>query len=845
MKSLKNICIPDRYTNEVSIEWKDCSTEQKKYIIYLKNNNIKSLNNKHKSHVLYALGITDIPPVGYIERSGGGGLCDIDVDFEKRYRDQVIEYVSEKYGRDKVAHIGTFNMLRSKAAVRSVTKTLGHPYQIGDNLSKLLLPPIHGKVQGLKESIERVPELYEFRNRECIEGEILKWAEKVEGLASSVGVHASGIVISNNSLYESVPLFLGKSEELSTQWEMGNIEDFGLIKFDFLGLDALTKIHRCIDLIEKLHNVKINIDEISLEDDETFSNLRAGDSVGIFQLEASSGMRDLLVQIRPTSLEDITALVAIYRPGPLESDYKQTYLNVRAGIESPSYLIPELEPILKKTGGWLIYQEQVLRIAQQLAGYSMADADLLRRAIGKKKEKEMLQNAAKFKEGWIKNGYSKDSADEIWDQIVAFANYAFNKSHAAAYALITYQTAWLKTHYPTEFMCAIMISEADNQDDIIKCINECKRLGITISSPNINSSHASFWVTDKKQINFGLGPITNLGEKPVELILQEREKNGPFKSFKDFCTRVNLSIINKLKLESLIYAGAFDGFGETRASLINMVQRVWDYRDTYKSYLSKVETYKRKLVAYDQREAEIQAYEQNKSGKKPGKIKAPELPEEPIWPTQIDLDELSDFDLQTKEHELLGCYVTSHPLDTVKNQIGGFNTIEDIKDMQHGLYVSLGAVIVNKKEITTSTTKKKMAFFVLEDLTGTIEATCFAASYERYKDILIEGIPLRFDLTVEVTETDESKITKARINKVHVFNRSFQNESEKSQRLYLTIPSKNINLMSEVLKKYQGNMHDIELKVELEDGTYINMPAIKIGEGKNKFLKEISSIING
>ena len=418
------------------------------------------------SLVSYSLGITALDPIKWnllFERFLNPdriSMPDIDCDIEKRYRHKVIQYVMDKYGHDKVAHISTFSLMRAKAAVKSVARTLGAPYAVGEKLSKLLLDPVSGKPQPLKESIEKVEVLQQyFDDEEEIEGKILRWALKIEDMISSIGVHAAGIVISNDPLVETTPILRSKEGQITTQFEMNNVEDVGLIKFDFLGLAALTKIHCTVDMIKAIQGVDINIESIDLEDDKVFERLRGGDQVGLFQLEASTGMRDLMIQIRPTSIEDITALVAIFRPGPLGADYKEIYLGVRAGIRDPEYLVPELEPILERTSGWLIYQEQIMEIAKTLAGYTGGEADELRKAVGKKKKKLMDKHEPKFKAGWVQHGLPADKADMLWDDMLKFAEYGFNRSHAAAYAMITYQTAWLKTYYPTEFMCSMLQSE--------------------------------------------------------------------------------------------------------------------------------------------------------------------------------------------------------------------------------------------------------------------------------------------------------------------------------------------------------------------------------------------------
>jgi len=811
------------------------------FINWAKNNGIyigPGRGSAAGSLVSYVLKITDLDPIRWgllFERFMNPdrvSMPDIDIDIEKRYRDRVIQYVIDKYGVDKVAHIGTFNMQRAKAAVRSVTKVLGHPYIMGDEIAKMLLAPIHGKPQPLKLSIERIAKLHAWRNSNSTEGEILKWAERIEDHISSIGVHASGIVISNDSLLSSVPLFLGRSNEVTTQWEMGNVEERGLIKFDFLGLDALTKIHNCIDLVKARTGKSIDIAQIDLEDPEVFSSLRAGDNIGIFQLEASSGMRDLLVQIRPTGIEDLIALVAIYRPGPLESEYKPIYLDVRAGRRKPEYLVPELEASLKTTSGWLIYQEQCMEIAKRLAGYSAPEADDLRKAIGKKLPDKMAQHEVKFKTGWVKHGFSEESGSKLWDNLVAFASYGFNRSHAAAYAFITYQTAWLKTHYPIEFMCAVMISDAGNTDQMIKYLAECRRLGITVSSPDINRSDVSFRIDSAGNILFGLGPIKNLGES-AKKILEERAARGPFASLRDFCERVDLGVVNRKKLESLILAGAFDKFGPNRASMLKVVEAIWNYRDETKKYTSKRVTYEKKVAAHCARELAI------KQGAKLKSLTTPEAPTLPVWPELIEIDESPRAILQGAEHDLLGYYVSSHPLDwTSTRQFGqNLSTIEDLKSLEHGVPVSIAAVISSKKEITTKKKKDKMAFLAIEDLTGSMEATCFPSIYKKCSHLLEEVRPLQINGIVDITEADDGKIVKLTIRSIEPL--IIQN-TERSEKIEAIIPASRTQEFLQILETYKGDIHEVRVTLQAHDGTKFRYPTVcKINNQKGAFMREL------
>jgi len=802
------------------------------------------------SLVAYCLRITEIDPLKFgllFERFLNPdriSMPDIDVDFEKRFRDRVIDYVTQKYGDDRVAHIGTFNMQRAKAAVRSIAKTLGHPYAVGDQLAKLLLAPVHGKPQTLTTSIKLVPELHAYRNSDSTQGDILRWAEKVEDHINSVGVHASGVVISNETMMDTVPLFKGRGDEVTTQWEMNNIEEFGLIKFDFLGLEALDKIHKCVDIIEERHRQKIDINQVDIEDDKVYANLRTGDNVGVFQLEASSGMKDLLVLIRPTCLEDLIALVAIYRPGPLDSDYKDIYLSVRAGQRDPEYLVPELEPILSRTAGWLIYQEQIMEIAKQLCGYTGGEADELRKAVGKKKRSLMEKHEPKFKQGWKESGLPEKMADRLWNDMVAFAAYGFNKSHAAAYAYITYQTAWLKTHYPVEYMCAVMTCDAGNKDQMIRYLAECKRLGIEVLPPDINESRQSFHVTKEGKIRFGLGPIKNLGEGPVEKVIEEREKR-PFTSLRDFCERVDLGTINRLKLDSLIKAGAFDCMEMTRATMQSAVEIIWDHRAEMKKYFKKLETYQKKLDACAQRLEDIEKGVLSDKGKKLKPLKPPERPEEPEWPTILEMDELPQDQLLADEHELLGFFVSAHPLEEIGTKLFGhrFNSIEDIKQMPRGTKIQLAAVTTNKTEITTSKSKKKMAFLTFEDLTGSIEGVCFPNVYEANKDMMEESKPISVAGVVEVTEADDGRVTKIVVRKMGTLDLAAEDTPE---RIVAEVKATRASQLTSLLEEYKGDLHEVQVVLKTDAGATLRSPTIfKIGNYKGAFMRKLTRINNG
>lgn len=726
--------------------------------------------------VSYVLYITHLDPIKYklvFERFINPervSMPDIDMDIEEEKRHLVVEHIVELYGQDKVAHIGAYGSMKARAAIRDVARAKGYPYELGDKLAKLVLLPIEGKAQPLATCYEQVPELRNARNNGAEEQDILSWAEKLENRIRSFSQHPSGIVISDTPIAELIPLYPGKDKSPTTQFEMYTVEDVGLIKFDFLGLSALSTIRKCVELIEARHQVNIDPLNLPVDDEATFKLLQAGHVEGIFQLEGSPSLKDLIVNIRPQKLEDISTALAIFRPGPLRSGRLQQYLSVRAGETTPSYLVPELKPILEETDGWMLLQEQTLRIARDLAGYTLGQADGLRKAIGKKKEDLMQKEEFRFKSGMAANGFEKDIADALWDEIKGNASYQFNKAHSLCYAYISYQMAYLKAHYPTEFMCASLITDAQNQDKVTRYINECKAMEIKILPPSVNRSGLDFTVTGDKEIRFGLLAIKNLG-KSIEKIIPAREI-GSFKSLEDFVSRVNTSIINRRKLESLILCGAFDdlpGFA-SRSSLLKGVEDLYQHIDEFSRYEKKLETYKKRLEKFEERCQQIDAYEalepaERKGKKRPSFIKRPEAPEAPAKPFLQDMPELSQQEILQHERELLGFYLSGHPLDTVI--VPDSHSIAWVQE--HGCKdqrVKLAVVTSMVREITTKRTKRKMAYLVLEDKTATIEATLMPDRYAEYAKYCEIGRPILCQASIELTENDEAKVVKLMVQKI-------------------------------------------------------------------------------
>lgn len=773
-------------------------------------------------------------------------MPDIDVDFPKDRRDEVIQYVREKYGNEKVAQIGTFGTFKAKAAIKAVARTLGVDRKIADKLTKLYPKPLHGKEFKLKEAYTIVPELEAYRNSRTKEGEILRWAEKIEDRVASFGIHASGVVISNVPLYRHIPLAKGKRDEVVTQWDMNNVEQVGLIKFDFLGLKTLDQLSKTLEYIKQRHNIEIDLETIPLNDERTFANLRKGDNIGIFQLETSSGMRDLMVKQRPNSIADLAALVAMYRPGPLSSPKMTEYLAWRAGEQQPTYHHPDLRPILEETGGWIVYQEQVLQIARDLAGYSLAEADMLRRAVGKKKEKEMAEQYAKFRDGMLNKGYSSELADTLWEEIKAFADYGFNKSHAVAYGVISYWSAYLKTHYPVEFMAAALTCDSGNMDQMIVYLQECRRMGIEVLPPDANESEASFYPTGNNKIRFGFSAIKNLGTAPANHICEVR-KLRPFLDFFDFCRRVDLGLINKTKLESLVLAGAFDFTGKNRATLLQAVDAVLQYKEQHKRYMSKLEAYEKKLEAYKQREEDIKNGVLSGKGKPLRPLKVPEKPEKPVAPRYIEVPEMSIQELLRHEKELTGFFISGHPLDNLHTQIKKTGiTISSLRTEKPDWITLVG--IISDLQVKESRNKKRMAFGRVEDLTGTAEMVVFPQVYAKYRDFLLKNTPILINAKVEYVEaeTDEFSVEDEVIPQLLVNTIEPLEVSVDSEEIFIDVPLTvhNVEKVKKVADKYQGNEATVTIRFITQRGDFfVPSQQFRITNGK-AFRTEIYREIN-
>ncbi len=656
------------------------------------------------SLVAYALRITDLDPLVYtllFERFLNPervSLPDIDMDFCMDRRGEVINYVVEKYGSDHVAQIITFGTLGAKAAIRDVGRVLEMPYADADRVAKLVPNQLNITLQ---QALETEPRLRELVETDQKVKELMKNAQSLEGLARHASTHAAGVVISEKPLTDYVPLYRGANDEIVTQYSMGDIERIGLVKFDFLGLKTLTMIRLAETLINKTHpnDQPFSVDQVPFDDAATFALLSSGRTTGLFQLE-SAGMRDLLTGLKPDRFEDIVAIIALYRPGPM--DLIPDFIKRKQGKIPITYEVPGLEPILKDTYGVIVYQEQVMAITSKMAGFSLGQADILRRAMGKKKPEEMEKLRVKFLDGANHNKIPGKRAEKLFELIQKFAGYGFNKSHAAAYAVVCYHTAYLKAHYPTEFMAALMTTDMGNQDKIVGYFTECRDLGIKVLGPDVNASQKDFAVANGA-IRFGLAAIKNVGEGAVESVLAVRAATGPFKSFFDFCRRVDLHKVNKRMLEGLIKAGAFDSTGAKRSQLMAVLDHAVEDGTAA------------------QREREVgqtSIFGEELNGH-----------ESSLAMTTPPLPSIAEWDQAQRlkyERELTGFYITAHPLTRYEATLNTLATATTagLLELSDGKEVTICGIIAAVKSMLT---KKgdRMASVTVEDLQGTAEVIVF------------------------------------------------------------------------------------------------------------------------
>jgi DNA polymerase-3 subunit alpha len=783
------------------------------------------------SIIAYALNITQIDPLKYdllFERFLNPdriSMPDIDIDIQDTRRDEVIQYCVKKYGKERVANIVTFGTMAARNAVRDTARVLEVPYADADRLAKMIPPPVQGRHIPLKLSIKDNADLKREYENNIVAKKIFDLAMQLEGTIRSHGVHAAGVVIAPDDIVKFVPLEKAQKGVIATQYSMGPIEDIGLLKMDFLGLSNLTIIKNTLRIIKKVYKKEMNIDELPLSDEKTFKLFQSGDTTGVFQFE-SSGMKRYLKELKPTVFEDIIAMGALYRPGPLTAGLTDKFIARKNGKEKVNFDHELMEPALKDTYGVMVYQEQFMQIVRDMCGFSGGESDTLRKAVGKKKRDMMAKLKDKVIEGGVKNNVDKKIVEKFWNDLEGFADYAFNKSHAACYALIAYQTAYLKAHYPSAFMAALMTSDYDDTDRLAIEITECRHIGIEVLQPDINESFLEFAIVpNKKQIRFGLNAIKNVGSGAVEEIIKSRDSDGKFATIEEFFSRISTKLVNRKTVESLIKSGAFDNL-EDRLKLLDNI-------DVLMAYASKCQ----KDASSGQTDLFGNGFDE---------IKKPNL---------ILTEQSNNYTLKDElawERELLGLYLSQHPLDSYKNLLEEKTiALSQIQKEHHKKAVTIGGLVNIFKEITTKN-GQKMAFVQITDGENEIEVIVFPSIYQQTvgiwnKDhvVIIKGkvssqnqngddddIKIIADDAREVTlaqaESYQQTGKKAKVPKITKVNHKSKNKKLNYQKIYIRIKdSENTTLLliKDIIKNNKG---DSQILLVLGDDN--NKQVIKLPE---------------
>jgi len=687
------------------------------------------------SIVSYCLGITDIDPLEHgllFERflnEERRSMPDIDIDFCYEKRSQVIKYVTEKYGEKRVAQLITFGTMAARQAIRDAGRVMEIPYAEVDRVAKMI--PMELNVT-IKNSLEMAPELKEVYDNDYRMKEVIKMAISLEGIARQDSIHAAGVVISAEDLYNYTPIQREGDTDIVTQYKMEDVQEIGLLKMDFLGLRTLSLIDKALFLIKKTVNIDIDINKIAPDDEKTYKMLAEGDCLGVFQLE-SSGMRELVVNLKPDKFEDLVALLALYRPGPLQSGMVNDFVESKNGRKKIKYPHPSLKPILEDTYGIILYQEQVMGIASELAGFSMSEADILRGAISKKKRKLLAEQKHKFIDGAKSRGIDEGISTSIFELVNHFAEYGFNKSHSAAYAMISYQTAYLKANFPVQFMAAILSIRMGNQDKVAQYVHDTRRMGITVLPPDINESFSDFTVVEDS-IRFGLSAIKNVGTNVIESIEGERKNNGKFTGFIDFCERVETTVLNRKTLESLIKSGTFDSLDQSRKFLFENFEKI-----TEEILKVRKERDKGQFSLFDNGDGEQEKMMFNGIMDKKGQ-------KEEYRPKQ-----LLNF-----EKEMLGLYISGHPLSEYENSLMGLTPISKLPDIEDKATVTIGGIITNIKNIYTKR-DQQMCFIDFEDIENNLEVIVFPTVLEKYREFIVEDRILKMKGKVDKKE-DQIKL---------------------------------------------------------------------------------------
>jgi len=795
------------------------------FIRYAKDNGIPvgpGRGSGAGSLVAYALRITNIDPLPYdllfarFLNPERVSLPDFDVDFCVNRREEVMRYVAEKYGRDQVAQIVTFGVLKARSCIRDVGRVMGLAYTDVDKIAKLVPEEL---TITLATALEKEPRLRELVESTDELKQLYATARALEGLCRQSGMHAAGLVIGRSTISDLVPVKAGPNDELVTQFAKEEVEKAGLVKFDFLGLKNLTMIDHAVKLIDRRRQQEglppLDLDNLPLDDLETYRLLSRADTAGVFQLE-SSGFREIIRRLKPDRFEDIIALVALYRPGPLKAGMVEDYINRKHGREAVTYLHPLVKATLEPTYGVIVYQEQVMRIAVDLCGFTLGQADTLRKAMGKKDLKVMAEQRANFVKGAADHGLEETKAEELFDLIEKFAGYAFNKSHSAAYGVVTYQTAWLKTHYPVEFMAALLTSEKDNTDKVVSYIQEAKAMGIPVLQPDINESEIDFSVVGPK-IRFGMGAVKGVGETAVKAILEARgDGSGPFVSLYETLERVDAKRVNRNVVEALIKSGAFDTFGRPRAQLLATIDQA------------------RERAAVKQRERDsgqsslFGLFEVAPASPDPADRTASPASDE-VYP---DLEEYPEKMRLKLEKETLGFYITGHPLARYTDEVTRFATAAcgTLEEHAEGTKVCLTGVVTAFKERPAKSGVGRNAFVQLEDSTGSRELLVFWKVYERCEELLKGDEPLLVRGEVIIDGEGESRVAKVRVDEIESLAR-VRAEQTRMVRIHFDATRHGAEHVSRLRALLQGNPGSCSTILVVNHPEEEMEAIIRLGEG--------------
>jgi len=804
------------------------------FVHFAKQNNIRvgpGRGSAAGSIVSFCLEITDIDPLEHgllFERflnEERRSMPDIDIDFCYEKRSQVIKYVTEKYGEKRVAQLITFGTMAARQAIRDAGRVLEVPYAEVDRVAKMI--PMELNVT-IKNSLEMSAELKEVYENDQRIRDIIDMAISLEGMVRQDSIHAAGVVISAEDLFNYTPIQKEGDSDIVTQYKMEDVQEIGLLKMDFLGLKTLSLIDKCLFLIKKTEGVDIDINNVSLDDEKTYNMLAEGDCLGVFQLE-SSGMRELVVNLKPTKFEDLVALLALYRPGPLQSGMVSDFVESKHGRKEIDYPHPSLKPILKDTYGIILYQEQVMGIASELAGFSMSEADILRGAISKKKRKLLEEQRQKFIDGAKNNGIDEEISANIFQLVNHFAEYGFNKSHSAAYAMISYQTAYLKANYPVQFMAAILSIRMGNQDKVAQYVHDTRRMGIVVLPPDINESFSDFTVVGDS-IRFGLSAIKNVGINVIESIQDKRKESGKFKDFIDFCERVDSIVLNKKTLESLIKSGTFDSLGKSRKFLFNNFEKITE------------EILK---VRKDRDRGQFSLFDSGGAGQENMMFNG-------IMESSAQDEEYPSKQLLNFEKEMLGLYISGHPLLDYEETLEELDSIIGLADHEDKSPVTVGGIISGVKTIYTKK-DQQMCFVDLEDIEGSLEIIVFPNVLEKYREFIAEDQIVKMKGKLDKKE-DQVKLL---ANEISQLKKDEGGPGEKTagkkKKIVFSINKKDlgrevINDFYNIVRKNPGG-HMIEFRVIPEGSTgpgkkYELPPGFSIA-GNTGLLKDIENAFGG